>query len=689
MFLEERDTMDGALRVGLWLLRVGVAAGLLFLATGGRARAGDLLGSSDAATQLLLAPELGAGEDRAREARDLLATERNRKIAVISSALVDLGINASVGASPVKLLQSAGELGRGLLSWSNRTRGEERALLLLAPGAVGGELDDTTRGLYERLEGRERRALVTGLLDDGQRALVAGQVRRARIAVDRALELDPSSERADTLLDAIDAQTRSARARAIFDLAPAQPSLAFEAWDVRLATSLLTDGDARDPQSAPEDDASLGLARATARYESGERAEALDDLRRVATLKGGAANVAREVLEDRSINPELALDDEIWSYTKRRSLGVLGGEPLAGNGLALEPENVEFTVDGYRKLKRSYKVFRKTVNPVNLLVDAPVRWWRGWRPEGAALREAATRYLDVEPEGVRAAEARSWLEALRGDERASARVTPFRDGYFVLPHARTRYARIAPRRVVVSLDALERQAPALARDLALESSDAFVLGESGVGEGATALERGRALELLARLADGLEAGSLQSRGQSTGDVLEAVRRLDGRVRTGTTLRIAPRLPDVSASLSELGTALVDGTRARTVGDISISRQDQDIVAGRELGGDGAFCLPETPCIDRKLPVQGGLFAQTSGGDSAAVGARADYRAARLSVEMSTNGPHATLVLPFARWLGITHFLPVEAHVDVGLAGISAGPRLDSTAADEADAAESL
>lgn len=688
MFPEARDTTHDALRVGLWLMRAGIAAGLLCLAAGGRAHASDSLDSPDAATQLLLAPELG-GDDRAREARDLLATDRNRKLAVISSALVDLGINASVGASPVKMLQSAGDLGRGVLGWSARTRGEERALLLLAPGALGGKLDDTTRELYERLEGRERRSLVSGLLDDAQRALATGQVRRARLAVDRALELDPGSERADALLDALATRARSDGARAIFDLEPAQASPAFEAWDVRLATSLPTDADARRPSGAGGDDPTLGLARATARYEGGERAEALEDLGRIAARDGDVAEVARQLLLDRSINPELALDDEIWSYTKRRSLGVLGGEPLADNGLSFEPDNVDFSLDGYKRLKNSYKVFRKTVNPVNLLVDAPARFWRGWRPQGGALREAATRYLDLEPEGARADEARGWLESLRGDERASATVTPFRDGYFVLPHARTRYARIAPRRIVVSLEALERQAPELARELGLDASPAFVLGESGLGEGASALERDRALELLARLADGLEAGELQPRGQSAGEVLEAVRRLDSRIRTGTTLRIAPRLPDVAASLSALGTALVDGTRARTVGGIAISRQDEDIVASRDLGGDGEFCLPETPCIDRKLPVDGGIFARTSGEASAGIGARAGYRSARLSVMMGTSGPHATLVLPLARWLGITHFLPVEAHVDVGLDGLSAGPRLDSTAADEADAAESL
>jgi hypothetical protein len=678
VFPDFNHATEDAERVGLWLMRAGIAAGLLFLAAGGRAWASDSL-DSDAAAQLLLAPELEAGASRAREARDLLAVDRNRKIAVISSALVDLGIRASVGASPIKMLQSAGDLGRGVLEWSDRTPGEERALLLLAPGALGGELDDATRDLYARLEGRERRALVTRLLDDAQRAAGLGQLRRARVAVARARELDPSSERADSLLGAISAREQSDKARAALDLGPAPSSAEFAAWDVRLAMSLLADVDASGDRSAPSDDANVGLARATARYEAGDRAEALDEFRRIADRDGGAARVAREILDDPTVNPERALDDEISSYTKRRSLGVLGGDALADNGLTFEPDNVEFTYDGYRKLKRSYKIFRKTVNPVNLVVDAPARLLRGWRPDGGALREAASRYLELEPTGSRAADAREWLETLRADERASAQVTPFRDGYLVLPHARTRYQRIAPRRIVVSLDALEHQAPELARELGLVESPAFVLGDSQLGDGATAIDGRRALELLARVADGLEAGELQPRRQSSGEVLEAVRRLDARIRAGSTLYFVRHLPDVAAGLTDVGNALIDGTSARTVGDISVTRQEGNIEAGRALGGDGPFCIAETPCIDRKLPVDGALFARTDADGAADVGARAGYREAKLSVVMGTNGPHASLVLPIARWLGISHFVPVEAHVDVGLDGLSAGPRVDSSA----------
>ncbi|MFI5315352.1 MAG: hypothetical protein ACHQ6T_06615 [Myxococcota bacterium] len=670
--------------MGIWLLRAGIAAGLLFLAAGGSAHASDLSGPCDEATRLLLAPEPNGAAERAREAREMLAVDRNRKLAVISSALVELGINASVGASPVKILESAGNLSQSVLTWSDRTRGEERALLLLAPGALGGELDQTTRELYERLEGRERHALVRALLDDGGQALAADAVSRARVAARRALVLEPGSERADALLDAIESRERSDRARETFSLGAPKPSPTFAAWDVRVAMSLLTDADARAEKAAPSADSNADLARAATRYESGERAEGLAEFRVLAARDDHAGEVARTILEDRNVNPERALDDEITSYTERRALGWLGGEGLANRGLTLGAENVAFSADGYKQVKTSYRLLRNTVNPVNLVLDAPVRIWRGWRPDGSALRDAASRYLELEPAGARADDARTWLEKLRKDERASATVSPFRDGYFVLPHAHTHYAHIAPRRVVVSLEALEQQAPELAHELGLDASPAVILAGQDLGAGSTALEKGRGLELLARLADGLESGALQPRNQHAKDVLEAVRRLDAQIRSGVTLRAAPRTPDAAAGLSEVGTALVDGKSTHTIGEISLSRKDQNIVAGRALGGDGAFCLPETPCIDRRLPVAGALFAHTNAGGAAGIGARADYQAARLSVEMSTGGPHATLVLPIARWLGITRLLPVEAHVEVGLDGISAGPRLDSSAARAAE-----
>ena len=171
-----------------------------------------------------------------------MVDDRNHKLAVISTALIDLGIHAAIGVAPLKLLQSAGDLGAGIRDFTQRTPAEERALLLLAPAAQDGALDADGQALFDRLEQRERKARVDRLLDDAERSLAKGQVSRARFAVSRALELAPGSERADALLDAIAASARDSAApgRSARAEAPVVAS-----WEVGIATALLTDADAR------------------------------------------------------------------------------------------------------------------------------------------------------------------------------------------------------------------------------------------------------------------------------------------------------------------------------------------------------------------------------------------------------------------------------------------------------------
>jgi hypothetical protein len=140
---------------------------------------------------------------------------------------------------------------------------------------------------------------------------------------------------------------------------------------------------------------------------------------------------------------------------------------------------------------------------------------------------------------------------------------------------------------------------------------------------------------------------------------------------------------VAAGFGDMGLALVDSKSVHTYGDVELKRDGENVRLGRELGGGDSFCLAETPCIDRKLAVGGELYARSNAGGSVGVGARADYREARLSVEMGMSGPHASLVLPLARWLGIAHLVPIEAHLEVGLDGISAGPRIDDTVPEDA------
>ena len=74
---------------------------------------------------------------------------------------------------------------------------------------------------------------------------------------------------------------------------------------------------------------------------------------------------------------------------------------------------------------------------VNLIVEAPARAWRAWQPDGSELHAAASRYLELAPDGTRAAEAADWLREVDGQSLETARNAPFRDGWLELPHART------------------------------------------------------------------------------------------------------------------------------------------------------------------------------------------------------------------------------------------------------------
>ena len=49
-----------------------------------------------------------------------------------------------------------------------------------------------------------------------------------------------------------------------------------------------------------------------------------------------------------------------------------------------------------------------------------------------------------------------------------------------------------------------------------------------------------------------------------------------------------------------------------------------------------------------------------------------------------SGPRASLVIPVARWLGISRFFPVEARLAIGLDGISAVPGRDKHPTDLPD-----
>jgi hypothetical protein len=235
---------------------------------------------------------------------------------------------------------------------------------------------------------------------------------------------------------------------------------------------------------------------------------------------------------------------------------------------------------------------------------------------------------------------------------------------------------------VVSRDALEAHAPELLAELGVGESPAVLFALDRPGDtpdpALHALAPERALALLAHLAAGLEAAGLEPRGESAVDVLESMRRIDARVREGLTLRAEPWNPTL-AGVGAVGNALVDGGRVRTAAGVAVERDDETVSAEREIGGSGAFCPRETPCVDLRRQWSRGLYARTDADGDISVGAAAGFASAQIAVEVGTDGPRASVVLPLARWLGLGRFFPVEARVGVGIEGVSAGPNLDEDA----------
>jgi hypothetical protein len=114
------------------------------------------------------------------------------------------------------------------------------------------------------------------------------------------------------------------------------------------------------------------------------------------------------------------------------------------------------------------------------------------------------------------------------------------------------------------------------------------------------------------------------------------------------------------------------------------RRKETLVAERQLAGSSSYCPQETTCVDVRREIDPVFFATSDVDGDVGVGARAAFEDARLSLEVGMSGPRASLVIPVARWLGIARFFPVEARLDIGLDGISAGPGRDDGAADLPD-----
>jgi hypothetical protein len=364
----------------------------------------------------------------------------------------------------------------------------------------------------------------------------------------------------------------------------------------------------------------------------------------------------------------------------------MGGEELASMAVPVTDEALSLTRDGYRAWQDSVRAWRRMLRPVNLLIEAPARAWRSWQPDGRALHGAAERYLASVPHGERAEEAAGWMSSLGEQTLKHPNVAPFRDGVLVLPHASTPFDRLSANSVLVARAALEAAVPELFAKLEAESSaPAFELSlAADASEDAApefALTQEESLAALARLASDVESETLAPAGIAQGGLLALLRRLDSRVRGGGALVARAWVDESASGMAAFSAALIDSERTRT-GAFEIQRQRETFVAERGLGGSSSFCPEGATCIDAESESDPVFYASSDADGEVGIGARAGFQNASFSLELSTSGPRASLVLPFARWFGIARFVPIDARVGVGLDGLTVDPGRDD---DELDA----
>ena len=308
--------------------------------------------------RLLLEPELATDADRASEASEVMVEDRNRKLAVISSALVDLGIDAAIGVAPLKLLHSAGDLGAGIRDFGKRTPAEEKALLLSRPPRATEFSTPTGKRCSTASSGASAR-----LWSSACSTTPSTRSRRVRSPAPASPSRARSSSRRARSAP-MPCSMRSRRARAT---APLRRKLPPKRPPSRPGGRHRDRAPHRRRRTRPKPRAlrrprrragARGCPLRSGRTRGSARRPARDRRRR-RRRRGGSAPDPRGSQRE----PRARARGRDQSYRKRQGLGYLGGGELADHGLALDPENFEFSPAGYKAWKGSYKLWRRTVEP--------------------------------------------------------------------------------------------------------------------------------------------------------------------------------------------------------------------------------------------------------------------------------------------------------------------------------------
>ncbi len=650
---------DEVIRVGVRLVVVGVAAGLLVLALSGTALSQELLGSGGPVAGMLASYEPLPPAARIEEAEQLLRDERRERVARASSAALDLVWSAATSGSPRRLLSSGKRLASEVADWNDRSIAEDRALTLIEGDVVMGTAGERGRELYEQLRSREDDERVSRWLREAEAALAEGRFGSVRRRLDWAAVLRPEEEELEPLrlalsevLDVPDWRAEPLSLERIED------------WEVDLTAALLTDQYGK-VLAFESERADADLAQAAALHLAGELDAAVTLLERLEKRGGRPADLARTWLADGRFNPEARLVSSERRFRMRRALGVLGGGRLEHHGLSLSRDG--------------YKAWQDALSPLNLAVSLPARLLAGRRPDAIELRAAAKSYLNRIPFGPRADAARAWLDESGGAAAALRNTRAFDDGRLVLPSSETPFQRLNPLRLAVTPGALK----AISRDrlarlgIRMDSDTPVVLiSVSGVvSSDAITLTRDTALRLAAGLADGLENGTLAAVESDRVTLLEGLRRLDAGLRRGAVLVVEPWVLDSEGASSELSRALVDGGSPAQLRQLSVARSSSSVRVERELLARAPECPEATLCVDRARAYQGRLYARLDDDGEMRLGLGGRLARARLTIELGRFGPHASIVLPLGHMLGVGRWLPATLRLRLGVDGLAASPRL--------------
>jgi hypothetical protein len=642
---------DAAVRVAVRIVVVAAVVGWLALILQGRAFASE---PEELATQLTEV-QIQSEAERAERAQEALRRERNERLVRLHENLVETGWRAWTGASPRRLLSGARDVAREVWGWRERSTAEDVALDWLEVSRSEGLTDPEARALYGKLHARERVEKLDEMLEEADWALSNGYRSLARVSIERALELDPTSERARELSERL-LELAPAGAPASALLFGAGPT---EAWEIDVAAALLTEDYARVLDSAPESP-SGSYARAVAEFLSGKPDEAIASLEPLRERDDAVGRLANEWASHEDLNIVAAFAHEKRSYRLRQALGWLGGDQLSQRGVELSP--------------RGYRAWRQSMTPLNVAVSMPARVYRGWKPDGESLREAAVQYLAQLPQGPQAEEAIAWLRDIKADGGATMRFDGWDGDDFSLPPARTSYVRLSAAPVLVTkrvIDSLYVSDVPGIRD-ALGVGDAVMLEARHPEEGDDGLDPQAARRFLTELAFAIEQGNLEPMSRTPEATLEAVRRLETSLADGYVLVAEPGEVGPAELWGGLNRALIDGQNEQ-VGALSLQRGEDDFRVVRQLGRTGLECPSYALCVDRPKLFSGALIGQFDTDSRLQLGLQTSMQEAHLSIGLNESGPAASIVLPIGRWLGIQRWLPVAAYVAVSTDAVYVGP----------------